>query len=385
MVIYLTKYEKKTFFSFLTLYLGSLFIFITISAILFYKITFDYEYNNTVSKLKIKAYELSSNIIMQDMQGKRFKTKNFTKYNINTISLYDKSKKLIYGINEDILSFKRDVYSSNNIIYIVDKSTFGHLGIEYIVLKDTKFLKENNILEKTILIFSFIFIVMNIIGYFLSKLFLKPILTQRKKLNNFIKDSTHELNTPVSALMMCVDSSNPTSSKNLERIKLSSKRISEIYKDLTYIFLDEYDLKKQIEQINLKDILDIQIEYFKDFAKKKKIKVFYSSDDLYYNIDEESFTRLSNNLISNAVKYTSANGTINIILKDNKLIVQDNGIGIATDKQKDIFNRFYRATSNAGGFGIGLNIVQTICHRYNLQIDLKSQENQGSTFTISFI
>jgi len=44
-------------------------IFITISAILFYKITFNYEYDNAVSKLKMKAYELSANIIMQDMKG----------------------------------------------------------------------------------------------------------------------------------------------------------------------------------------------------------------------------------------------------------------------------------------------------------------------------
>ena len=383
MVINLTKYEKKTFFSFLGLYLGSLFIFITISAILFYKITFNYEYNNAVSKLKMKAYELSSNIIMQDMKGKTFKVENFKKCNINTTSFYNKSKDLMFGVSE-IINFKKTQYIKDDVIFVVDKSAFGHLGIEYIVLKDKQFLKENNVLEKTIFIFSFIFIIMNIIGHFLSKLFLKPILTQRKKLNNFIKDSTHELNTPVSALMMCVDSTNPTSPKNLERIKLSSKRISEIYKDLTYIFLDEYDLNKEVKVLNLKELLDIQIDYFKDFANKKRIEVSYSSDELLYKIDEESFTRLSNNLISNAVKYTSANGSINIILKENKLIVQDSGIGIAKEKQKDIFDRFYRATSNAGGFGIGLNIVQTICKKYDLKIDLQSQENKGSTFTVYF-
>jgi len=332
----------------------------------------------------MKAYELSSNIIMQDMKGKEFKTTNFKECNINTTSLYSKSEKLMYGINEKIKSFNLPEYIKDDTIYIVDKSTFGHLGIEYIVLKDTNFLKENRVLQKTILIFSFIFIIMNIIGHFLSKLFLKPILTQRKKLNNFIKDSTHELNTPVSALMMCVDSPNPTSPKNLERIKLSSKRISEIYKDLTYIFLDEYDLNKEVKILNLRELLDIQIDYFKDFANKKKIDISYSSDKLLYRIDEESFTRLSNNLISNAVKYTSANGSINITLKNNKLIVQDSGIGIAKEKQKDIFDRFYRATSNAGGFGIGLNIVQTICKKYDLKIDLDSQENKGSTFTVYF-
>ncbi|HIP11500.1 MAG TPA: HAMP domain-containing histidine kinase [Arcobacter sp.] len=359
-------------------------IFITISAILFYKITFNYEYDNAVSKLKMKAYELSANIIMQDMKGKSFKKKNFLSYNINTTSLYNKSQSLMYGIDEKILSFKRDVYTKNDVIYVVDKSTFGHLGIEYTILKDTKFLKENNVLEKTILIFGFIFVLMNIIGYFLSKLFLKPILTQREKLNNFIKDSTHELNTPVSALMMCVDSPNPTSLKNLERIKLSSKRISEIYKDLTYIFLDDSDINKQVNSINLKDLLDAQMDYFTDFAIKKKIKVNYEAEDLNYKIDEESFIRLSNNLISNAVKYTSSAGTITVKLRDNKLTVQDSGIGIAKEKQKDIFDRFYRATSNAGGFGIGLNIVQTICKKYDLKIELESIENEGSTFTVYF-
>jgi len=105
---------------------------------------------------------------------------------------------------------------------------------------------------------------------------------------------------------------------------------------------------------------------------------------MHYKINKESFIRLSSNLILNAIKYTNRNGFIDIRLKDNQLIVQDSGIGIRKDKQKEIFSRFYRATSNEGGFGIGLDIVKTICVEYNLEIVFNSTQDKGTTFIIKF-
>ena len=65
---------------------------------------------------------------------------------------------------------------------------------------------------------------------------MKPIENERKRLDNFIKDTTHELNTPITALMICTNKQTPRSEKNMERIYLSSMRISQIYKDLTHLF-----------------------------------------------------------------------------------------------------------------------------------------------------
>ena len=77
-------------------------------------------------------------------------------------------------------------------------------------------------------------------------------------------------------------------------------------------------------------------------------------------------------------------GKIEITLTKNHLTIKDNGIGIDEKKLRDIFNRFYRATSTQGGFGIGLSIVNTICRNYNIKIDVTSKIKKGTTFKLTF-
>jgi two-component system OmpR family sensor kinase len=224
-----------------------------------------------------------------------------------------------------------------------------------------------------------------IFGFYLTKLFIKPIIQQRIKLNNFIKDTTHELNTPITALMMSVNPSNKLDDKGLNRILLSAKRISDIYSDLTYLFLNNEQTRvKETEAIELKEILNEQIEYYNFFAQKKRIAFEYNIQSVLYPIDKESFIRIVNNLISNAIKYTPANGEVFIELKDNILTVKDTGVGIHKKSLSKIFDRFYRDTNVVGGFGIGLNIVASICKEYGIKINIESEINEGTTFKLEF-
>ena len=71
-------------------------------------------------------------------------------------------------------------------------------------------------------------------------------------------------------------------------------------------------------------------------------------------------------------------------MQNRELIIKDSGIGISKDKIKDIFNRYYRATNEQGGFGIGLNIVNDICSFYKIKIIVESQINKGTTFSLTF-
>ena len=141
---------------------------------------------------------------------------------------------------------------------------------------------------------------------------------------------------------------------------------------------------KLAKEVDLKPLLDEQVDYFREFAMKKKIMFEVETISTKFVMDEDSFTRLTNNLISNALKYTNMNGKIKITLKNNQLIISDNGIGIEEKKIKEIFNRFYRATSVSGGFGIGLSIVSSICKTYKINIDVNSKPNNGTTFTLNF-
>ena len=77
-------------------------------------------------------------------------------------------------------------------------------------------------------------------------------------------------------------------------------------------------------------------------------------------------------------------GKIDISLKDNELKISDNGIGIFDEKIKDIYKRYYRATTEQGGFGIGLNIVSLIAKEYNFKIEVDSKIDIGTKVKIKW-
>lgn len=77
-------------------------------------------------------------------------------------------------------------------------------------------------------------------------------------------------------------------------------------------------------------------------------------------------------------------GTIKIMVKEHTITIKDSGIGIPKEHQAEIYERFYRATNQVGGFGLGLNIVHKICMAYGIGIDFKSKVGEGTKFILSF-
>jgi len=223
----------------------------------------------------------------------------------------------------------------------------------------------------------------SILAFYLSKILITPIKEERLKLNNFIKDSTHELNTPITAILMSLEDEVPRP-KQVERIKVSVKKISQIYKDLPYLFLENKVLHKDIKELDLSVLIKEHVKYIYPEIVQKKLSIRLTLVSTLYSIHEEDFERLFLNLLRNAIKYNKISGSIEIELKNKKLRIQDTGIGIQEDKIKDIFKRYKRFTKQEGGFGIGLNIVDYICHFYKIKISLSSQEKKGTTFNLDF-
>ena len=341
-------------------------------------------YDLTKSNMQNVVSQISSKIIFAHMTNKEFDKNYLLKTDDYKISFYDENKNKIFGNLEDRIDFTKTLMEHQKHFILIDSSTLGHLGVYYIAIKENLFFEQISKLKMSIVfIFLFIYLIIAIIGFYLAKLFLKPIKDEREKLNNFIKDTTHELNTPISAILMSTES-NTLNEKQIERIRISAKRVSELYKDLTYIFLQNSYDKKSIEIVNIKQIIIDQLEYFQPLAVKKKIDIKLKLEDFEYKIDKDDFIRIFNNLISNAIKYNKISGTIEIKLENKSLEISDSGIGIEQNKLKDVFKRYYRATTEQGGFGIGLSIVNQICNNYNIKISVNSQLKKGSIFTLTF-
>lgn len=381
MDIDLTSSEKKSFFSFLALYLGSSFILMLIALFFYYQNEKTLYLDLVKSNMQNIVSKVSNEIIISHMLDVEFDKNIYLNNQDYTISFYDKDKNLLFGNLDEKLNFEQNFYNDEEKLIIVDSSTVGHLGIWYIALKDNS-LKEkiSNLKLNIFLIFLIFYTIIAIVSWSLAKLFLKPIKNERERLNNFIKDTTHELNTPISAIIMSCEDDNLTK-KQLDRIKFSAKRVSEIYKDLTYIFLGNIE-KKSLDKIDLSKVIKEEIINFEPMIARKRLKINLNIEEFFYEINKDDFIRLFNNLFSNAIKYNKTDGNIDIILQNRELIIKDSGIGISKDKIKDIFNRYYRATNQSGGFGLGLNIVNMICKTYNIKIDVQSLENIGSTFTL---
>ena len=381
MDIDLTSSEKKSFFSFLALYLGSSFILMLIALFFYYQNEKTLYLDLVKSNMQNIVSKVSNEIIISHMLDVEFDKNIYLNNQDYKISFYDKYKNLLFGNLDEKLNFEQNFYNDEEKLIIVDSSTVGHLGIWYIALKDNS-LKEkiSNLKLNIFLIFLIFYTIIAIVSWSLAKLFLKPIKNERERLNNFIKDTTHELNTPISAIIMSCEDDNLTK-KQLDRIKFSAKRVSEIYKDLTYIFLGNIE-KKSLDKIDLSKVIKEEIINFEPMIARKRLKININTEEFFYEINKDDFIRLFNNLFSNAIKYNKTDGNIDIILQNRELIIKDSGIGISKDKIKDIFNRYYRATNQSGGFGLGLNIVNMICKTYNIKIDVQSSENIGSTFTL---
>jgi len=384
MAINLTTSEKNTFKRFLSLYLGSSFILILLISILYYQNERTVYFDLIKADMQNLSSKISSKIILSHMNKTSFDFNMLLDSKKYKISFYNKEKKKIYGDINYELDLSKDYIKHQGHFVLIDKSVSGHLNIYYIAIEENLYFKKIDNLKIDILFFFIlIYSIIALISFYLSKLFLKPIKDERERLNTFIKDTTHELNTPISAILMSSESEVLTI-KQIERIRLSAKRISEIYKDLTYTFLENNINNTIIEELDLKNEINEQLEYFEPLALKKKILIKCDIESFKFTINKDDFIRVFNNLISNAIKYNKVGGEIHIILKEKNLVVSDTGIGISNEKINNIFERYYRATSEQGGFGIGLNIVNRICRKYNINITVDSKIKNGTSFTLYF-
>lgn len=340
-------------------------------------------YDLTKSNMQNVVSQISSKIIFAHMTNKEFDKNYLLKTDDYKISFYDENKNKIFGNLDDEIDFTKTIIEHQKHFILIDSSTLGHLGVYYIAIKENLFFEQISKLKTNIvLIFFLIYLFIAIIGFYLAKLFLKPIKDEREKLNNFIKDTTHELNTPISAILMSTES-NSLNEKQIERIRISAKRVSELYKDLTYIFLQNSYDKKSIEIVNLKQIIIEQLEFFQPLAIKKRIDIKLKLEDFEYKIDKDDFIRVFNNLISNAIKYNSKETPlVNIDYKDKVLKIFNKGEKIDTKNLFIVFDKYFQEDSSKDGFGLGLSMVKEFCDKNKININIETLKD-GNQFNLN--
>ena len=217
---------------------------------------------------------------------------------------------------------------------------------------------------------------------FISALFsfytLYPLRRALHLTQEFSRDILHDLNTPLSALRLNVSLLKPSigDEKKIDRMLQSIDTIISLGDNLRS-YLEEHSY--QVETIDLHALVQDRISTLERLHPS--IHFILNSESIPITTNRDAFTRIIDNLLSNAAKYNKHNGlvTISIHAQQNKLHIQDTGRGIAHPEK--IFERFYK--EHERGLGIGLHIVKKFCDELKIPIDVESQLSQGTTFTLN--
>lgn len=379
----MNKLTKRSFYSFITLYLVSSFIFLTLASYWFFTAQVSTEMSSNYHKMNNVANKVTAAVITADMMKRDF---TLEKFPTTQVALFDKDLVLRYGKTLGSVDFTQTYYKNDPTFTLISTSVSGHLNIHYIVVQSNECVTYIKALKNSVFYTALIIgLIIILIAVLLSYIFLKPIKDKMHEIEEFIKDTTHELNTPISALMMStsrVKEKKVYDENIITNISISTKQLYEIYSSLTFLNFDTSSEKPQ--EIMFDEVVEDSIAYFNELIQKKNISLEVTKEECRLFITPSKAKRLINNLLSNAIKYSPPNKKITITIKQNSFIISDEGIGIAKEKLDTIFQPFKRASSYAGGFGIGLNIVDTIVKEYNYKIIIASQENKGTTVTLNF-
>lgn len=381
------KNEKKALKNFLFIYITSTILLVSFILYIYYKNELKMLKESCNMELSNAAMHIKADIIDKYMKKLNFDPKKFKKNHIK-YALADKNHKIIYSyLDKDVnIDFSKKMYGNKSFNYYIIELNEVNIPIKYIIVQTCDVIDKSISLKIFVsLVFVLAFIFIAFIGYCLSIILLKPVKQRVVNLDKFIKDSAHELNTPVSILTTSVSmlkkGKNPE--KMMKYILSSSKQISQIYNDIQFSAFNEFDDKIE-EEFNLDDLVTESIDYLSDIAITKNIKIVSSLEKSHIKMDKTKTQKLINNLILNAIKYSNKNSIIDVYIKNHILYVKDYGIGISKAEQKEIFKRYKRGNNNEGGFGIGLDIVKNICDEYKLTLSLNSKVNEGSNFNIDF-
>lgn len=353
--------------------------------------------------------------------------------------LIDQATKTVEKLDEAIETEKSKLNSmllsipSGAIVFLLEKddilrlSTINTAAKQFLHLDEdtdaikviTSFGREFNLLKqiKTVLEEKHNIMIENVSLYDKTfKIFVNPVFLTKSKIigasitmqdmtvekqvqdirENFTNMVVHELRAPLtsikgsSELLISGTLSKSDETKMLQIIKLQSESLlSEIGEllDASKIDSGKFAVSKELSDLN--KLINQKIEAFTFIADQKHIKISVNLDNNMpiFEFDRERIGQVLNNLLSNALKFTHENGTIEIqsIIQDDVAIVRlhDNGVGIPEQLQSTLFTKYAQAgssTMRVKGTGLGLYISKSIIDSHGGKIWFDSSDNKGTTF-----
>ncbi len=281
----------------------------------------------------------------------------FNRYFEKAASTYER----IDEENIQLSEFKKMVHYINTMISAIEqrkeKLKELNLTLESKVEQKTKDLSEQNILLEQ------------------EKDFNASLV---KAQDSFIKHSIHEINTPLAVIMTHIDLFKMKEGENryLTKIEAASKIISNIYEDLSYM-VKKNRVTYRKKHLNMSAFLEERVDFFSEIALGNKHHIVSEiQNDLWIYFSPEELQRIVDNNLSNAIKFANRGTDVKVVLREEKeeIVLEFVGHSPKIDDTERIFKPFERENDVRGGFGLGLEIVYTICQKENVKIEVRSDD-----------
>lgn len=326
--------------------------------------------NTDILNLVYKSREIISDI-------KNIQNKNTLIYEF---AIYDKDENVLYSkLSNQPKSKDFQILKSGGYLYY--KTSFKAEGdILFIIV--AKKIDYSKFIFITTLMAILTIIVVFALAYVSYISVVKPYQEQRKVMSMFFNDAMHELKTPLGIASINLEMLG-YKDKHTHRIKSALKEMKVTYEDVEFFIKNSHTNFPKIK-IDFSNFMHERIKFLSTIANVKNIEIISnieSSLDIF--MSEAEAIRLVDNNLSNAIKYSKEHSKIivNLIKKDEDYIifsVQDFGRGIKDTNE--IWKRYIREDLSQGGFGLGLNIILSICKKYGILYNVSSVYGEGSTF-----
>ena len=194
----------------------------------------------------------------------------------------------------------------------------------------------------------------------------------------------HQIKTPIAAMNFLLDNEE-VNLKNLQQELFKIERYVEMV--LTYIRLDSISSDYVITKINLDEVVKDSVKKYATIFINKKIKLNYVSHETMVISDKKWLSFAFEQILGNSVKYSSMNGEITIEIYENKLIIEDKGIGI---KEEDLPRIFEKGFTGFNGryekksSGLGLYLCKKTLDKLGHHIEISSKVGEGTRIEITF-
>lgn len=356
----------------------------------------DFLLSNGDKNLK-KPFEMMPPPSARNMITIVYKGEEALSYNPNPFFDKNTLPTLKYSDPIQVQSFELEGYAFRAIV--VKDSQTG-LTYEFIANIDNLIHAKSN-LQETLMISSFILILLSsLIGFIMAKRAMQPIEKNYSEQVRFVQDASHEMRTPLAVLqgkleLITKSQGDAVEShlSSLSQMMTEIKNLEKLTNDL--LQLSKLDLMATVTptEVQVNAFLNDFSLYYDDLAEfqEKRFTVKGLSQEQEVNWDVAKVKRMISILLENAFKYTRKGDgiTLSATLRGKYVLlkVADNGIGISEEEQPFIFERFYRSphvrASEVDGSGIGLSLLKAIADQIGASVELTSQLEQGTTFTLS--